>query len=319
MAMSNQGIHPQKKAAKCSMNIIGRVHRLLGHYNLIIMNNETMRLSGMVVQDAPTSDNAVKVSATLRKKLLTLKATFVDSAGKQVDYRELKRSFAFEDLMAVARSLKRIDPTKLSVQQRKAFFINTYHALSLHALTHHGKRKGGFFSKMAYDIGGLLYSLDDIEHGVLRGNKHHPITHRLCFLHGDPRLQCVVPIDPRIHLALNCGAMSCPNIHVYSDNLEADIAQAAKSFLEGDVVVDVDRGTVHVSKIFKWYRCDFTVGDNLKPSVVEWIKLNGPQIVTDKIASIQGQGRCVRVQYSKYDWRLNSTGLKGDQNAALSR
>ena len=94
-------------------------------------------------------------------------------------------------------------------------------------------------------------------------------------------------------------AMSCPNIHIYSDNLEADIDQAAKSFLDGDVVVDRDQGTVRLSKIFKWYACDFTVGDSSTPSVLEWIKLNGSQKLANEITTAQTAGRRLRVKYSK--------------------
>lgn len=60
---------------------------------------------------------------------------------------------------------------------------------------------------MCYNIGGRVYSLDDLEHGLLRGNKPHPSTGKTAFHQGDPRLQFVISeLDPRIHFALVCGA-----------------------------------------------------------------------------------------------------------------
>lgn len=52
-----------------------------------------------------------------------------------------------------------------------------------------------------------MYSLDDIEHGVLRGNRPHPSSPEPLLRDGDPRLQFVMSrVDPRIHFALVCGA-----------------------------------------------------------------------------------------------------------------
>lgn len=58
-----------------------------------------------------------------------------------------------------------------------AFAINTYNALIVHALVVHGTRMGlpqraVFFSRTAnYVIGGVQYTADDLEHGILRGNR----------------------------------------------------------------------------------------------------------------------------------------------------
>ena len=87
--------------------------------------------------------------------------------------------------------------------------------------------RASFFSKYSYVIGGLPYSCDDIEHGVLRNNQASPAhvlsllgMKRLAprtFAHGDRRQRmCIDPPDPRIHFALVCGAKSCPPIKTYS-------------------------------------------------------------------------------------------------------
>jgi hypothetical protein len=55
------------------------------------------------------------------------------------------------------------------------FFLNVYHTLLLHALVLFGppqkaEQRRTFFTRATYIIGGLRYSLSDIENGVLRGN-----------------------------------------------------------------------------------------------------------------------------------------------------
>ena len=59
------------------------------------------------------------------------------------------------------------------------------------------------------------FSLSDLEHGLLRGNKRPP--GRLSKLWGkdDPRFplaKALTPMDPRIHFALVCGARGCPPV-----------------------------------------------------------------------------------------------------------
>ena len=51
-----------------------------------------------------------------------------------------------------------------------------------------------------------MYSLDDIEHGILRCNRPHP-GGEVMFQDGDPRMEFMMKeLDPRIHFALVCGA-----------------------------------------------------------------------------------------------------------------
>ena len=109
-----------------------------------------------------------------------------------------------------------------------------YNALGLHGLAIQDKplnsvlEVDSFWSSTCYNIGGNVFSLDDLEHGILRGwtidvitnlfllhfiiclvlgNRPHPATGRVCFQLNDPRCQFSVHVvDPRIHFALVCGA-----------------------------------------------------------------------------------------------------------------
>ena len=74
------------------------------------------------------------------------------------------------------------------------------------------------WTKYAYNVGGLLFTLDEIEHGVLRCNRGHPKDQKPLFSDEEPRISLALgSLDPRIHFALNCGATSCPPIRFLED------------------------------------------------------------------------------------------------------
>lgn len=72
-----------------------------------------------------------------------------------------------------------------------------------------------YYNHTNYSIGGMVYSLNDIEHGVLRGNQKPHTSYRRVFHRDDPRLQSAVVVwDPRIQFALCRGTRSCPPLQV---------------------------------------------------------------------------------------------------------
>ena len=85
---------------------------------------------------------------------------------------------------------------------------------------------GKFWKRMAYRIGNnneFVFSLDDIEHGILRANREHPSRKQSQFNLNDPRLKYSIDLfEPRIHFALNCGAKVYMLIYIlyeYSNNI----------------------------------------------------------------------------------------------------
>lgn len=72
-----------------------------------------------------------------------------------------------------------------------------------------------FYNHTCYHLGGNNYSLNDIEHGLLRGNSKPHNSYARMFTPQDPRLRCSVLVwDPRIHFALVRGTKSCPVLRV---------------------------------------------------------------------------------------------------------
>lgn len=69
-----------------------------------------------------------------------------------------------------------VDLGCLSELERRATFINVYNSLIIHGLAvgpipTNLMTRLNFYSTVAYEISGHIFSLDDIEHGVLRGNR----------------------------------------------------------------------------------------------------------------------------------------------------
>ncbi|GFR43319.1 hypothetical protein Agub_g4387 [Astrephomene gubernaculifera] len=270
---------------------------------------------------------ASEVAASLRQLILELYATHLSPDGRSVSYGALRSDPRFAAFVAATAELQQVDLAPLSREELIAFAINLYNALIIHALVALGltrmtaAQRSTFFSRTAkYNIGGLDFSADDLEQGVLRGNRAGA-THLLSLLglpqlagghfsRGDPRARKVVsPIDPRIHFALVCGARSCPPIKLYSAaNLEEGLAAAAEAFCATEVQVDRAAREVRLSKIFKWYAIDF--GSN-KLERLSYLAGFLPECAREDLLALLQEAKSgvgdIRVSYKEYDWNLNGT------------
>lgn len=163
------------------------------------------------------------------------------------------------------QELAQMDLAVLKTDAEKiAFWVNVYNGLTNYWVIKKQIKKSMLekpflvmFSKVS--IGGHRFSLDDIEHGVLRRNRRS--LYKLCkqFSKRDPRYQLLVQkLDYRIHFALNCGAKSCPAISFYNaQHLEQQLQLAEESFVEQEFLVDDVQKVISCSKIFWLYKKDF--------------------------------------------------------------
>ncbi|MBM3213718.1 DUF547 domain-containing protein [Candidatus Poribacteria bacterium] len=247
--------------------------------------------------EAPEPDESVP--ARLRKTANRLVAQFVD--GKRVDYEGLSQSPAFAEYRELAARLDRFDPGELATHDEQvAFWVNLYNALVMHSVLDSGvttsvRERERFFDLFAYRIGGLVYTPNDIEHGILRG---------VSILHTDPRFRFVVArLDPRIHFALNCASAGCPPIAAYdADRLDEQLDTAARAFVNSpsEVRLDAESNTLHLSAIFDWYRDDF--GEKPR-SEIDFIA----RMLSDDATReyIEEHRDTLRLVYNDYDWSLN--------------
>ena len=166
----------------------------------------------------------------------------------------------------------------------------------MHAALESGVEKSvqdqdGFFDRYAYRIGGLTFTPNQIEHGVLRGELKA----------SDPRAaHAVLPLEPRLHFALNCASKSCPPINVYAaEKIEAQLDLATRFFLnqESEARVDLANHTVYLTRLFDWYEEDFEEG--VLPFLLRYMNEGPPRDYLEKHIDT------IAVRYNEYDWSLN--------------
>ena len=162
-----------------------------------------------------------------------------------VDYPALK---ADENLDKAYQALSSFDPKRLSGRDEQlAFYINAYNMLALKTIVDHwpidsikdvGSLLSPVWDKPAGELGGKTVSLGEVEHKVLR-----PMG------------------EPRIHLAIVCASVSCPDLRddpYTASKLSAQLDDQARRFLDNPgkgLIAGKDK--VQVSQIFDWFEKDF--------------------------------------------------------------
>jgi len=143
---------------------------------------------------------------------------------------------------------------------KKAFWINIYNSFYQVLRKVYQIEKPKIFTQKLIFIANTKWSLDDIEHGILRRFRY---KYTLGFLPGlfvpdTIKKLAVSKIDYRIHFALNCGAKSCPTIAFYTpDNIEQQLETATLSFLDSETDYLEKKKEIHISRLFLWFLADF--------------------------------------------------------------
>ncbi|XP_068602331.1 uncharacterized protein zgc:152951 [Brachionichthys hirsutus] len=255
---------------------------------------------------------AADISLLLREMILKLFSEHLSADGKSVDYKSMSVNPDFERYCELAVQLQRVELLSLSRDEKLAFFINIYNALVIHGNLRLGFptnmwQRYKFFNYVSYLIGGEVFTLQDIENGVLRGNRKGIAQLLKPFSKTDPRLQVALPdAEPLIHFALNCGAKGCPPINTYTpQDIDSQLRIAAEAFLENDdgCMVDCGKREVRLSQIFKWYKTDFGDTDE---KVLKWVVEHMSD--SPKRTSLQGvlSAGKTKVSFLPYDWGTNS-------------
>ena len=188
------------------------------------------------------------------------------------------------------KKMQKIKVTGLNRTAQKAYWINLYNGLTVHLILVHYPVKSireidispGIFNDGPWDarllkIEGHDVSLNDIEHRILR-----PIWR-----------------DNRIHYAVNCASLGCPNLQPQAytaDNLEEFLEKGARQFINHPRGVKFIKTRLQVSSIYNWFQEDFGGSD---AGVIEHLEKYLAGESADKLKTIDR-----RLKY-QYDWRLN--------------
>ncbi|MBI5514800.1 MAG: DUF547 domain-containing protein [Deltaproteobacteria bacterium] len=210
------------------------------------------------------------------------------------------------ELTRLSGALGSVDPSRLPDDpSRVAFWVNVYNALMRHAIAAWGLRGSlmttlGVFQRAAYSLQGRRYPLHLIEHAILRRNRPAPWTFWRPAREDDPRLRSMpASLDPRVHFALNCGAVSCPPIRSYgAAELDRQLTTATRSYLASEVVVEAARARVRLPYLCSLYRGDFPPGDALLGWVAPFLDPGEARAFLEK------PPRRPKVSFGAYHWSI---------------
>lgn len=198
-------------------------------------------------------------------------------------------------LQAYIARLASTDPRRLRKDEQLAYWINLYNALTVDVVLNNPKDKSikkmgrGLFSSGPWDdelvsIVGESLTLNDIEHRILR-----PIWQ-----------------DHRIHYAVNCASVGCPNLATQAytaDNVNQLLSDGERDYVNHHRGVHFDEdGRLTLSKIYQWYGSDFA---NDERGVLDYLGQHHEVLATE-LAAYSGD-----VRYN-YDWSLNQTANETD-------
>lgn len=176
--------------------------------------------------------------------------------------------------------------TQWSTNEQLAYWINAYNAFTIELVLDHypvssikdiGSTIQLPFVNSPWDhrfipIGDEMYTLNNIEHQILRGQFE----------------------EPRIHFAIVCASQSCPRLRndaFRAGELQSQLEEEATSFINDPTKNRISSRRIEVSKIFQWFRADF----KRSGSLVDYLNRYSETPIDPD----------AEINYLGYDWQLN--------------
>ena len=217
--------------------------------------------------------------------------------GDRVDYARLKLDARLEDYID---QLQNTNPSDFGPEEAKAFWLNVYNAFTLKLIVENypvtsinelhfcgslylGTALGRTVWKTwQFEIYGETYTLDRVEHEILRGRYR----------------------DFRVHAGLVCASVGCPPLRAEAyekEHIEEQLDDQMRQWLadENRNYYDHQSNTLHLSRIFDWFENDFTgAGRSLVEAILPFMRAE------DRNA-IEQAAQVPAVEFRDYDWSLN--------------
>jgi Protein of unknown function, DUF547 len=187
-------------------------------------------------------------------------------------------------------TLQSVKVAALAESEQRAFWINLYNALTIDVVLDRYpvasirdiSLGGALFAvgpwkKELVSVEGRKLSLDDIEHRILRKRWR----------------------DPRVHYAVNCASIGCPNLMAKAFTgaaLDQMLTEGARSYVNHPRGANVAGGRLRLSSIYDWYRRDFGSSD---AEVIAHLSAYAEPGLNRQLAGIKS------IAGYDYDWSLN--------------
>ena len=199
-----------------------------------------------------------------------------------VDYKSIKGNLG--EIESLYTTINEANVAELTDQERKAFYINAYNLIVIYQVSKYYPLKSamdqsGFFDKVKHNVAGTPMTLNSLEIKKL----------------------IMVYKDPRIHFVLACAAVSCPplaNFAYVPGKIDQQLDDRTRMALNNSswLIIKAEQKKVLLSKIFDWYKKDFTMND--AHSVIEFINKYRDKPIPS----------AYEIGYYEYDWSLNERG-----------
>ena len=205
-------------------------------------------------------------------------------------YRRLQATADdYQKLRDYLDAMSKVEISKYNRAQQQAYWINLYNAVTVDVVVANYPVQSirdissGFFSagpwkRELIEVEGVALTLDDIEHRILR-----PIWK-----------------DPRIHYAVNCASLGCPNLQdqaFTAANTDALLNQGAVEFVNHPRGARVVGGDLRVSSIYDWFEVDFGGSES---DVIAHLKQYANADLKAALEGVDG------IDNDSYDWEINA-------------
>lgn len=193
-----------------------------------------------------------------------------------------------QSLKQYLNALSEVSISRLNRDEQRAYWINLYNALTINVILDYypvrsirdissGLFSSGPWAKELIRVEGETLTLDDIEHRILR-----PIWQ-----------------DPRLHYAVNCASIGCPNLQnqaFTASNTESLLEKAAREYINHERGANVSNGgKLIVSSIYKWFGDDF----GGEAGVIAHLKQYARPELSTALQAVD------EIDADHYDWSLN--------------
>lgn len=224
-------------------------------------------LVGFAFSPAPQSVTAHDSWNTQLQQFVSSNGTVNYSAWKQQEGQ----------LDAYLSELESTNPASLGRNAKLAFWINAYNAYTVKLILKNYPLRsitdlGSPWDQKFITISGTTYSLNDIEHNILRGQLK----------------------EYRVHFAVNCASISCPpllNKAYTAGNVQSLLDSQARKFINSTQYNVISGSDLKLSKIFEWYREDFERSGTLISYLNQYANTEIPA--------------SANVGFQEYNWNLN--------------
>ena len=227
----------------------------------------------------------------------------VSPDGHFVEYDKIRGSAGWRKILVLVSELSVCDDSTIASadpQVKKASLYNLYNILIFHAKLVFGHptdliKRSKFFNDAAYVIAGKRITSVELEHEILRTLMHD----------NDPRAHWkLAQKDPRMHFILNCGAQSCPPLVPLEVERSAEQMQVAtEQFIEKNCEIDLAAKKVILSRLWRWFRKDFTPGTDSDLALLQWISKHASREKSAALSKLMTME--FKIKFAVYNWADN--------------